>query len=74
MEMLVTPSYVGQILKELKRQLRHIERAIAALEAIEREQPKTNVRRERRTRLEQPDAMEKKNGTTGEVVPFVRPN
>lgn len=74
MEMHVAKSYVSRILKELNRQRDQIDQAIKALEAIEREQPRRNFSRKRRIQLDQHGATEKKNGTTGEVVPFVRPN
>lgn len=64
-------SYVSQVLKELKRQRRQIERAIAALEGIEQGAKKIS-RRKRGLHEEQPTLVERKNGTTGDVIPFVR--
>jgi hypothetical protein len=61
---------IRRILKELKSQRRQIEQAIAALEGMEREHQNRRVRVVRQRTLQEP--AEARNGTTGQVVPFVR--
>lgn len=60
---------VRVVVSELKKQRRAIDRAITALEAIERSHPgekETGVRRRSK-----PSVAEIENGTIGRVVPFL---
>jgi hypothetical protein len=71
----VATGYIREVVKELDRQRRQIERAIAALRAIEQESPRKSLSKAKKIdKLTPRYAVEKKNGTTGQVIPFIRPN
>jgi hypothetical protein len=72
-------SYIHQVVRELKRQRRQIDRAIAALVAIEmlsmeEAPPRRSRRRTRRPagRRNEMVTLQRENGTVGKVVPFIR--
>jgi hypothetical protein len=78
-ETILASSYIHQVVRELKRQRRQIDRAIAALVAIETvstqgERPKRSRRRTFRAteRRKEHASLQRENGTMCKVVPFIR--
>jgi len=60
---------IRELVAELKRQRRHLDRAIVALEALEKK--KRPVRRISVSRkLKVPPALARKTGTGGQLIPF----
>jgi hypothetical protein len=69
----VAKGYIRQIVKELKRQRRQIDKAIAALGEIEQKKISADTVRARKQQTQPTHPIEQKNGTTGQVIPFIRP-
>ena len=68
----VAESELRRIVLDLKSQRRQIDRAIAALEAVLEGTHRHLGNRQRARRAQQGSSSETGNGTTGQVVPFVR--